>query len=143
MSERRIRMSVVTPRGTLFEGLVEYLTLPSVEGIYGVLPGHAPMVVALRPGVVHYGMAGRHGIAVGSGLCEILQDRATVLAEGAYLPGQLDVAALREQHAALAARIETGGSPEEIAQARQQLQRVLALLELDKEAPEGRRSSPL
>ncbi|MDI3298841.1 MAG: ATP synthase F1 subunit epsilon [Bacillota bacterium] len=139
MSERRIRMSVVTPKGTLFDGAVEYLTLPSVEGIYGVLPGHAPMVVALRPGVVHYGMAGRHGIAVGSGLCEILQDRATLLVEEAYLPGQLDIAALHEQRAALAAQIEAGGTPEEIAQARQKLRQVLALLELGEEAAEARR----
>ncbi|MDI3316805.1 MAG: ATP synthase F1 subunit epsilon [Bacillota bacterium] len=139
MSERRIRMSVVTPKGTLFEGAVEYLTLPSVEGIYGVLPEHAPMVVALKPGVVHYGMAGRHGIAVGSGLCEILQDRATLLVEEAYLPGQLDVADLQEQHAALAARIEAGGNPEEVAEARLKLQRVLALLELGEEAAAERR----
>ena len=43
-------LSVVTPAGKVFEGEAESLVVPGVEGSFGVLAGHAPMIVGLKKG---------------------------------------------------------------------------------------------
>lgn len=45
-----IHVSLITPMGMVFEGQVESLIAPGCEGFLGVLPGHAPIAVALRKG---------------------------------------------------------------------------------------------
>ncbi len=45
-----IHVSLITPMGMVFEGEVDSLMAPGCEGFFGVLPGHAPMAVALRKG---------------------------------------------------------------------------------------------
>jgi F-type H+-transporting ATPase subunit epsilon len=44
------QLSLVSPESPLFSGQVDQVDLPSVEGDFGVLSGHAPIVAVLRPG---------------------------------------------------------------------------------------------
>jgi F-type H+-transporting ATPase subunit epsilon len=58
------------------------VTAPSVEGEFGILPGHIPVLAALRPGIVGYKDAGAdHKVAVGLGFVEVAHDRAIMLTE--------------------------------------------------------------
>ncbi len=43
-------LSVVTPTGKIFEGEAQSLVAPGVEGSFGILAGHAPMIVGLKKG---------------------------------------------------------------------------------------------
>ena len=43
-------LSIVTPDGKIFEGEAQSLIAPGVEGSFGVLAGHAPMIVGLKKG---------------------------------------------------------------------------------------------
>ena len=45
-----IRLEIVTPRGRALLASVDEVTAPSVEGEFGVLPGHLPLLAALRTG---------------------------------------------------------------------------------------------
>ena len=46
------QISLVSPEKLLFAGQVDQVDLPGVEGDFGVLAGHGPIVAMLRPGVV-------------------------------------------------------------------------------------------
>ena len=50
----KIQLEIVTPKGRALVATVDEVTAPSVEGEFGVLPGHLPLLAALRTGLVSY-----------------------------------------------------------------------------------------
>lgn len=61
-------LSVMTPNGKIFEDTVTGLRAPGIKGGFGILRGHAPMVVALSNGVLKLTQSGKeiyYGIAPG------------------------------------------------------------------------------
>ncbi|HLF17858.1 MAG TPA: ATP synthase F1 subunit epsilon [Candidatus Omnitrophota bacterium] len=46
------QLTLVTPNGKIFEGPIDALRAPGAMGSFGVLGGHAPIVAALKPGVL-------------------------------------------------------------------------------------------
>lgn len=65
-------LEVVTPDGGVLKEVVEEITAPSVNGQFGVLPGHRPMLAALQTGIVTYKRGGvEERIAVGPGFIEV------------------------------------------------------------------------
>jgi len=68
----------------LFSGDVDQVDLPGSEGDLGVLPGHAPMVTLLRPGIVTIMREGqREPVVVVGGFAEMGPGGLTVLADRA------------------------------------------------------------
>jgi F-type H+-transporting ATPase subunit epsilon len=61
------------------------VVVPGSEGDFGVLPGHAPFISTVRPGVieVYEGNTVTERIFVAGGFAEVSNDRCTVLAEQA------------------------------------------------------------
>ena len=47
-----LHFEFVSPETILFSGDVDQVDLPGAEGDMGILAGHAPLVTALRPGIV-------------------------------------------------------------------------------------------
>jgi F-type H+-transporting ATPase subunit epsilon len=67
-----IDLEIVTPKGRALKKSVEEVRAPSVEGEFGVLPGHLPLLAALRTGIVTYRESGAdHKCAVGTGFAEV------------------------------------------------------------------------
>ncbi|MEO8877335.1 MAG: ATP synthase F1 subunit epsilon [Polyangiaceae bacterium] len=67
-----IELEIVTPKGRALKKTVEEVRAPSVEGEFGVLPGHLPLLAALRTGIVTYREgSGEHKVAVGTGFAEV------------------------------------------------------------------------
>jgi F-type H+-transporting ATPase subunit epsilon len=95
-------VSVASPERLLFSGQVEQVDLPGVEGDFGVLAGHAPIVAMLRPGTLR-AIAGtvRNEFVVLGGLAEFSQAELTILAEAAFPTDNFDLAAFTAQIEAL------------------------------------------
>ncbi len=88
-------MSLVSPERLLFAEPVEQADLPGMEGDFGVLSGHAPVVVLLRPGVVTAIAGGeRRRYVVLGGLAEFSDEALTVLAESATAVEEFDLTEL-------------------------------------------------
>ena len=89
------QFSLVSPEKLLFGGQVEQVDVPGLEGDFGVLSGHAPIVAALRPGIVT-AMAGtnREKYVVFGGLAEFAEEELTILAESASSADDVDLAEL-------------------------------------------------
>ena len=80
-----LTLEIVSPERLLFSDQAELAEIPAAEGDIGVLPGHAPMILALRGGVirVHRGGSVTHRLFVAGGFAEVTAERCTVLADEA------------------------------------------------------------
>lgn len=76
---------LVSPERVLMSESVEHVVLPGSEGLLGVLSGHSPAVVTLKPGVISVlsGSTVTRKIYVRGGFAEINPETLTVLAEHA------------------------------------------------------------
>jgi len=90
------QLSLVSPEKLLFAGQVDQVDLPGKEGDFGVLAGHAPVVAALRPGIVTaIAGANREKFVVYGGLTEFANAELTILADLATSIEDVDLAELR------------------------------------------------
>ncbi|MEX0815621.1 MAG: F0F1 ATP synthase subunit epsilon [Dongiaceae bacterium] len=91
----QIEFELVSPERLLLARPVEMVVVPGSEGDFGALPGHAPFVSTLRPGVIAVFDGGRvtERIFVAGGFAEVTAERCTVLAERAMPIDRLDRAA--------------------------------------------------
>jgi len=89
------KLELVSPEKLLLSRAVEMAVLPAAEGEMGVLPGHAPMIVTLRGGVIAVTEGGQvtERLFVAGGFAEVTPERCTVLADEAIPVGQLSKAA--------------------------------------------------
>jgi F-type H+-transporting ATPase subunit epsilon len=79
MSKLQLRM--IVPGAAPIERQADEVTLAGSDGVFTVLPSHTALLSRLRPGVVRIASAGKEEkFALGNGVCEVLQDRVTVLA---------------------------------------------------------------
>ena len=61
----------------------EQVIVPGLDGQFTVLAGHAPVISALRPGVIEIKLTtGQRRIFVPGGIAEVEPDRLTILAQG-------------------------------------------------------------
>jgi F-type H+-transporting ATPase subunit epsilon len=85
------QFNLVSPEKLAFSGEVDQVDVPGVEGDFGVLAGHAPVVAAIRPGILTVTTGGTHQkIIVLGGLAEVSDKGLTVLADVAISLDELD-----------------------------------------------------
>lgn len=102
-----IRLEVVTPEGAAVRADVDQVEAPSVNGEFGVLPGHLPLLAAMRPGVVRFRSAGKTlAVAVGAGFAEAGADRMSILTDRCVDGKDVDLAATRSQLDAATRKVE-------------------------------------
>jgi F-type H+-transporting ATPase subunit epsilon len=94
-----IHFDLVSPERLLLSEDVEMVTLPGTEGYFGVLAGHAPVLSALKPGVIEArsGNSAPVKLFVRGGFVEVDGSRVVVLAEEAIPLADFDVAALDQR----------------------------------------------
>jgi F-type H+-transporting ATPase subunit epsilon len=98
---------LVTPDKVLFAGPVDQVDVPGVEGDFGVLAGHAPLVAMIKPGVlvVHEG-GKQHRVVVTGGFAEVNPQGLTILADFAGPVDDFDRAVIASQIAETEQRIK-------------------------------------
>jgi F-type H+-transporting ATPase subunit epsilon len=75
-----LSLEIVTPEGVKLTESVEIFTAPGVNGEFGVMPRHRPMLAALTAGIVTFTRAGvMESVAIGPGFAELADDRAVIL----------------------------------------------------------------
>ena len=97
---------LVSPEKLAFAGEVDQVDVPGVEGDFGVLAGHAPVVAAIRPGILTITSGGAHQkVIVLGGLAEVSDNRLTVLADVATSIEDVDRAQFAETIAEMEAKL--------------------------------------
>jgi F-type H+-transporting ATPase subunit epsilon len=144
MADNKIDLEIVTPKGKALAVSVDEVTAPSVQGEFGVLPGHLPIVAAIRTGLVTYRQGGEtKKVAVGPGFAEAGEDKLLILAEDYAERQNIDPVIVRKELAEVEAKLEKAlaqveTSPELDAERKSLIERenwLAAQLELYGEAP--------
>ncbi|GBE14831.1 ATP synthase epsilon chain [bacterium BMS3Abin14] len=92
-SKDKLFLEVVTPERIVVSTEVDEVVLPGIEGEFGVLPGHVPLLTALKVGELNYRTADRtEHVAVSWGYVEVASDRVMVLAETAEKATDINLA---------------------------------------------------
>lgn len=92
MAENKsFQLRIITPDRVFYEGEVDMVEFNTTEGEIGVLPGHIPLTVIIKPGILNiYEAEGEKHAALHSGFVEILPERITILAEIVEWPEEID-----------------------------------------------------
>ncbi|HEY0851921.1 MAG TPA: F0F1 ATP synthase subunit epsilon [Bradyrhizobium sp.] len=100
------QFDLVSPEKLAFSGEVDQVDIPGVEGDFGVLAGHAPVIAAVRPGILTVFSGGKQEkIIVTGGVAEVSEKGLTVLADVARTLEELDRAKLADAIAEMEAKL--------------------------------------
>jgi F-type H+-transporting ATPase subunit epsilon len=119
----KVEFELVSPARLLYTGAVDMVVVPGSEGDFGVLPGHAPLISLVRPGVINVHDEGRveQRIFVAGGFAEVTQTRCTVLADEAMPVADIDRAKAEGRLQAARARLSEAESEADKAAARHEM----------------------
>ena len=107
-----IRCEIVSQDRPVFEGDVDIVVAPGVDGEMGILPHHAPLLTALRPGVMRVRRQGQEEVfAISGGFMEVRPDIVTVLADAAERADEIDVARAEEARRRAEESLRSGVPP--------------------------------
>ena len=91
-------LTIVSAERKIFEGEVKQIQATGVEGELGILPGHTPLLTAIKPGIVKFTLqdGNEDVIYVSGGFLEVQPNIVTVLADVAIRGSELDADRIRE-----------------------------------------------
>ena len=128
-----LHLSVVTPSALVADQDVHYVGAQGLEGDFGVLPGHAALLAALRVGHVFYkdGNDTRY-IFVSGGFAEVSNDKVIILAETATRAEDIDRERAEKAKARAEERLKSKKADIDQIRAEAALQRAVNRLETAK-----------
>lgn len=124
-------LRIITPDRIFYENPVDMVEFNTTEGEIGVLPGHIPMTVIVKPGILHISEAeGEKKAALHAGFAEILPEGVTILAETIEWPGEIDVERAKSARERAEKRLSGKAPNTDIAKAETALLRAMARIEV-------------
>ncbi len=124
-------LRIITPDRIFYESQIDMVEFNTTEGEVGILPGHIPLTVIVKPGILHISEPdGEKVAALHAGFAEILPDKVTILAEIIEWPDEIDekrAAAARER---AEERLRSRTPETDIARAETALQRAVARIQV-------------
>jgi F-type H+-transporting ATPase subunit epsilon len=99
----RLQVRIITPERIVFDGPADGVVATAYDGQFGILPGHAPMMVVLGIGELRLREGERYDwFAIGEGFLHVLDDVVTVLTPLAEHAREIDVEAAKRLELATA-----------------------------------------
>ena len=96
-----LKLEIVTPEKKVLDETVDSVTVPTASGEAGILPNHAPLISALKPGILSYSNKGTtERLAVARGFVEVSSNKVSVLTDTAETAGEIDAEAARAEREA-------------------------------------------
>jgi F-type H+-transporting ATPase subunit epsilon len=140
-----LHLEIVTPERLAYEGDVDSVVCPGIEGELGILPHHAPLLTTLGFGELRIRSGGQEEtFAIAGGFLQVRPDKVVVMAETADLASEIDLeAAEQARRDAEAALAEGFTEPADLARARASMQRALLHIRVaERRRREGPRQRP-
>jgi F-type H+-transporting ATPase subunit epsilon len=93
MQRAPLKLEVITPQGVLFSRDATSVIVPTESGSMGILPGHAPLIGNLKPGIVKIRDIERKEMQtfVSNGFIMVSLEGVTILADSAETEGNIDI----------------------------------------------------
>ncbi|HVF46338.1 MAG TPA: F0F1 ATP synthase subunit epsilon [Pyrinomonadaceae bacterium] len=128
-----LKLEIVTPERRVVDAEVDSVTVPTASGEVGILPNHASLISALKPGILEYNIRGvGTRLAVSVGFVEVNSNKVAVLADTAESADEIDAQAARSARDDAEKAIAAAGTPsaEDAERFREQLDAASARLQL-------------
>ncbi|HMO82239.1 MAG TPA: ATP synthase F1 subunit epsilon [Pyrinomonadaceae bacterium] len=95
-----LKLEIVTPERKVIDAEVDSVTVPTLAGEAGIMPQHAPLISALKPGIVTVLTKGKEEkLAVSTGFVEVSHNRVSVLTDVAETAEDIDADAAKLERA--------------------------------------------
>jgi F-type H+-transporting ATPase subunit epsilon len=132
MADRAFQLEILTLQQAFLQQEARFVVAPGQEGVFEVLPGHAPFVFALKPGCLRIRQPDGQDsyVALGGGFLVVQTDRTTVLTRSAERPEQIDTTRAERAKARAAERLAMRTPGIDVPRAQAALQRALARLQV-------------
>ena len=132
-----IELQIVVPDRAIVKEQGDEVEIPGVDGYFGVLPGHTPLLAPLSVGEMWY----RKGqektyLAIAYGFAEVLPDKVTILAQLAERAEEIDMERAERARERASGRLE-GKSDVDYARARIALMKSLTRLQVSSRIASG------
>lgn len=125
--DKNFVLRIITPERVFFEGAVDMVEFNTTEGEIGVLPGHIPLTVIIKPGILNIHEHGKEKeAALHAGFAEILPGQVTILAEVIEWPEEIDESRAEAAMHRAEERLKSRTPETDIARAETALQRAIA-----------------
>jgi F-type H+-transporting ATPase subunit epsilon len=140
-----LKLEVVTPERQAYSDEVDAVFCPGVEGEFGVLPHHAPLLSMLGVGELRIRKGGEDEyFAIAGGFVQVRPDKVVVMAELADLSSEIDLEAAEDARLEAERALEAGfEEPADLARARAAMERALLRIRVaerrHREGPRQRR----
>ena len=103
----KLHFRILTPTREVLSRQVDYATLTAAEGEVGILPGHAALLAALKPGEAWFRDGAETGyFALSDGFLEVSNDVVTALVRSAEPSHEMDVVRAERKRAEAEARLK-------------------------------------
>ena len=124
-------IEIVTPTATCYKGEIIHVRAPGVDGDFGVLADHAPMMAGLRPGRLRIDEHNASfDYALTGGYFEVHNNRAVVLAEECIKREDIDLNRAMEARDRALTELENAKTQQAQEEARAALAKALAIIKV-------------
>jgi F-type H+-transporting ATPase subunit epsilon len=124
---RTFKLELLATDRVFYTGPCELLVIPAIDGEYGIMAGHEPVVLALMAGGLRYTVNGKtEEAAVGDGLVEVTGERVNVLTDFAERADEIDLIRAQAAKARAEERIKARKDAVSVAHAQAALSRAIA-----------------
>ncbi len=128
---QNFHLRIITPERLFYEGDVDMVEFNTTEGEIGVLPGHIPLTVIIKPGIlIITEKDGEKEAALHAGFAEILPERITILAEIVEWPEEIDEHRAEEAMNRAKERLSSKSPETDVLRAETALLRAMARIEV-------------
>ena len=129
-----LHLKIISPSAVVVDAHVPSANIPGLEGDFGVLPGHAPLLAQIGTGNLVYTSQGRpRHMAVDGGWVEVLGDHVRVLVNTAERADEIDLARAEESLKRARDRLTNPQAGLDVARALNALKRAQARLDAAKQ----------
>jgi len=131
MAEKTFQFEILTLQREFLREEARFVIAPGQEGVFEILPGHAPFVFALKPGALRIRQPdGKDShVAVGTGFLIVQKENVTVLTRSAERPEEIDKARAEKAKARAEERLQKRDDVD-VPRAQAALDRALARLKV-------------
>ena len=125
-----VNLNVVSAEESLFSGSIKSLQITGSEGELGIMPGHAPLLTSLKPGMalITKQDGSEEVIYLSGGMLEVQPNNVIVLADVATRAADLDEQAALEAKQRAEENLNAHGADVDFAVAAAELARAVAQL---------------
>ncbi len=127
-----MNLEIITAERSVFDGEVDMVIAPGLDGQLGILPRHAPLMTVLKPGELAVKKSGEEDmyVAVSGGFMEVIGNRVSVLADACERSEEIDEARAEQAVQRAQERLANRGSDMNLERAMSSLRRAQVRIDL-------------